>query len=188
MLYGTDDLSSGRKPRLLCSHRRSPLCGRLSAAACAPYSAGGIDLGCGGNVKRVRLRPQYVAAQRETSASPWRSGYGDTSSPRSFRARAGFYGQLAWSWLSDVPFFSFLYVNVDALKAWTVSSLPFADFIAPADCSSWKLCLRQSTVLGGTDVAVAPGSGRHHCLSFLMLTYPPSPSRLRDTSAFGPGF
>ncbi len=45
LLYGTDDLSSGREPRLLQSHRRSPLRGRLSAAACAPYSASGMDLG-----------------------------------------------------------------------------------------------------------------------------------------------
>jgi hypothetical protein len=40
-------------------------------------------------------------------------------------------------------------------------SHPLADFIAPADCSSWELRLRQSTALGGTDVAVAPGGGRH---------------------------
>jgi hypothetical protein len=35
-----------------------------------------------------------------------------------------------------------LYVNVKALKAWTVSSLSFG----PADCSSWELC--QTTVSG----------------------------------------
>jgi hypothetical protein len=153
----------------------------------ARHSAGGMDLGRGGDIVLVCLRPQYVAAQRETSASLWRSGYGDTSSPCSFRARAGSYGQLAWFWLSDIPFFSFLYVNVDAPKAWTASSLPFADFIAPADCSNWELRLRQHMVLGGTDVAVAPG-GRHHRLSFFMLTYLSSTSRLGDTGAFGPGF
>jgi hypothetical protein len=65
------------------SQRRSPLRGRLSTAACAPYSAGGLDLRRGGDVVHVRLRPRYVTAQRETSATPWRSGYGDTSSPRS---------------------------------------------------------------------------------------------------------
>ncbi len=89
LLYGTDDLSSGREPRLLHSHQKSLLRGRLSAAKYAPYSAGGMDLGCGGDVVLVGLRPQYVASQRETSASPWRSGYGDTSRPRSFRARFG---------------------------------------------------------------------------------------------------
>jgi hypothetical protein len=73
------------------------------------------------------------------------------------------------------------------LKAWIVSSLPFADFIAPADCSSWELRLRQPMVLGGTDVAVAPGGGRHHRLFSLTLTYLSSFSRLGDTSAFGPG-
>jgi hypothetical protein len=67
-------------------------------------TSGGMDLGRGGDVVPVRLRLRYVAAQRGTSASPWRSGYGDTSSPRSFRARAGFYGQLAWSWFLDIPF------------------------------------------------------------------------------------
>ncbi len=73
------------------------------------------------------------------------------------------YDQLAWFWLSDVPFFSVLYVNVDDPKAWIVSSLPFADFIAPADCSSWEVRLHQPMVLGRTDVAVAPG-GHHHRL------------------------
>jgi hypothetical protein len=88
LLYGTDDLSSGRKPRLLRSYRRSPLCRRLSAATCAPYSACGMDLGRGGDVV-LRLRPRYIAAQRGTSAWSRRSGYGDTSRPRSLRARAG---------------------------------------------------------------------------------------------------
>jgi hypothetical protein len=50
LLYGTDDLSSGRESRLLRSHRRSPLRGRLSAAACALYSTGGMDLGPGGDI------------------------------------------------------------------------------------------------------------------------------------------
>jgi hypothetical protein len=123
LLYRTDDLS-GREPRLLRSHWRSPLCRCLSAAACAPYSAGGLDLRRGGDVVRVRLCPRYVTAQRETSATPWRSGYGDTSSPRSFKARAGSYGQLAWSWLSNVPFFSFCTSTWMPLKAWIVLSLP----------------------------------------------------------------
>ncbi len=43
-----------------------------------------------------------------------------------------------------------------------VLSLLLADSIFPADCSSWEL--RQSTALGGTDVAVAPGGGRHIAL------------------------
>ncbi len=60
------------------------------------------------------------------------------------------------------PFSFFLYVNVGAFKkSLNILSLPLADFIAPADCSSWELRLRQSTALGGTDVAVAPGGGRH---------------------------
>ncbi len=74
------------------------------------------------------------------------------------------------------------------LKAWIVLSLPFVDFIALADCSSWELCLRQPTVLGGTDGAVAPGGGRHHRLFSFMLTYLPSSSRLGDTGALGPSF
>ncbi len=120
LLCGTDDLSSGREPRLLCSHRRPPLCGCLSAAACAPYSAGGMDLGDGGNVVRVRLCPRYVTAQRETSASSWRSGYGDTSSPRSLRARAGFYGQLAWFWRRS------LFTSSRKLRVvFTAARLPF---------------------------------------------------------------
>jgi hypothetical protein len=130
--YGTDVLSSGREPCLLRSHRRSLLRGHLSAAACVPYSADGMDLGCGGDVVHERLRPRYIVAQRETSASPWRSGYGDTSSPRSFRARAGFYGQLAWSWLSDVPFFSFLYVNVDVFKSLVCLKPPPCRFHRPS--------------------------------------------------------
>jgi hypothetical protein len=79
----------------------------------ARLAPGGMDPGRGGDVVLLRLRLRYVAAQRGTSATPWRSGYGDTSSLRSFRARAGFYGQLAWLWLSDVPHFFFMYVNVD---------------------------------------------------------------------------
>jgi hypothetical protein len=78
-------------------------------------ASGGMDLGRGGDVVLLRLRLRYVAAQRGTSATPWRSGYGDTSSLRSFRAGAGSYGQLAWFWLSDVPHFLFMYVNVDVL-------------------------------------------------------------------------
>jgi hypothetical protein len=77
---------------------------------------------------------------------------------------AGSYGQLAWSWLSDVPFSSSCTSTWMPLKVWTVSSLPLADFIAPADCSSWELRLRQLTALGGTDNAVAPGGRRHHRL------------------------
>jgi hypothetical protein len=42
---------------------------------------GSMDLGRGGDVVLVRLRLRYVAAQRGTSATPWMSGYGDTSSP-----------------------------------------------------------------------------------------------------------
>ncbi len=82
-----------------------------------------MDLGPGGDVIPVLLRPRYVAAQRGTSATPWWSGYGDTSSPRSFRARAGFYGQLTWFWLSDVPFSILPYVNVDVFTAWFQGSL-----------------------------------------------------------------
>jgi hypothetical protein len=74
------------------------------------------------------------------------------------------------------------------LKAWIILSLPFADFIAPADCSSWELHLCQPAVLGGTDVAVAPDGGRHHRLFSLTLTYLSSSFRLGDTGAFGPGF
>jgi hypothetical protein len=124
---------------------------------------GGMDLGRGGDVVPVRLRPRYVTAQRETLALPWRSGYSDTSSPRSFRARAGFYGQLAWFWLSDVPFFLLPVRQCERLQS-LVLSLPLADFIASADCSSWELRLRQPTVLGGTDVSVAPGGECHYRL------------------------
>ena len=144
-------------------------------------ASGGMDLGRGGDVVFLRLRLRYVAAQRGTSATPWRSDYGDTSSLRSFRAGAGSYGQLAWFWLSDVPHLFFMYVNVDV-----ISSLLLADFIVPADCSSWELRLRQSTALGGTDVAVAPGGGRHIALfshvDLPFFTY------LWDTGASGPGF
>jgi hypothetical protein len=80
----------------------------------ARSASGSMDLGRGGDVV-LRLRLRYIAAQRGTSATPWRSGYGDTSSLRSLRAWAGSYGQLAWFWLSDVPHFFFMYVNVDVL-------------------------------------------------------------------------
>jgi hypothetical protein len=76
---------------------------------------GGMDLGRGGDVVLLRHRLRYVAAQRGTSATPWRSSYGDTSSLRSLRARAGSYSQLAWFWLSDVPHLFFMYVNVDII-------------------------------------------------------------------------
>ncbi len=76
---------------------------------------GGMDLGRGGDVVLLRLRLRYVTAQRGTSATPWRSSYGDTSSLRSLRARAESNGQLAWFWLSDVPHFFFMYVNVDVI-------------------------------------------------------------------------
>jgi hypothetical protein len=45
-----------------------------------------------------------------------------------------------------------------------LQSLPLADFIVPADCSSWELRLRQPRALGGTDVAVVPGGGHHNRL------------------------
>ena len=72
------------------------------------------------------------------------------------------------------------------LKSLNILSLPLADFIAPADCSSWELRLRQSTALGGTDVAVAPGGGRH--IAFFSHVDLPFHSYLRDTGASGPGF
>jgi hypothetical protein len=55
LLDGTGDLSPRREPRLLRSHWSPPLSGSLSAAACAPYSAGSIDLRRGGDVIHVRL-------------------------------------------------------------------------------------------------------------------------------------
>ncbi len=77
------------------------------------------------------------------------------------KAGAGSYGQLAWSSLLDVPFPLSCTSTWEPLKSLNILSLPLVDFIAPADCSSWELRLRQSTALGGTDVAVAPGGGRH---------------------------
>ena len=74
------------------------------------------------------------------------------------------------------------------LKSLNILSLPLADSIAPADCSSWelRLRLRQSTALGGTDVAVAPGGGRHIALfSHVDLSFY---TYLWDTGASGPGF
>jgi hypothetical protein len=72
------------------------------------------------------------------------------------------------------------------LKSLNILSLPLADSIAPADCSSWELRPRQSTALGGTDVAVAPGGGRHIALfSHVDL---PFYTYLWDTGASGPGF
>ena len=72
------------------------------------------------------------------------------------------------------------------LKSLNILSLPLADSIAPADCSSWELRLRQFMAMGGTDVAVAPGGGRHIALfSHVDL---PFHSYLRDTGASGPGF
>ncbi len=103
LLYGTDDLSSGREPRLL-RHTGGLCYADVFLPPPAPYSADGMDLGRGGDIVRVRLRPRYVAAQRGTSATPWRSGYGDMSSPQSSKLGLVSYGQLAWSWLSDVPF------------------------------------------------------------------------------------
>jgi hypothetical protein len=77
---------------------------------------------------------------------------------------------------------------VDA-KSLNILSLPLADFIAPADCSSWELRLRQFTALGGTDVAVAPGGGRHLAsFSHVDLPFHSTRSCLRDTGASGPGF
>jgi hypothetical protein len=70
-----DDLLSGREPRLL-RHTGGLRYADVFPLPPAPYSAGGMDLGRGGDFVRVSLRPRYVAAQRETSASPWRSGYG----------------------------------------------------------------------------------------------------------------
>jgi hypothetical protein len=100
------------------SHRGSPLRGRLSAAACAPYSAGGMDLRRGGDVVRVCLRLRYVAAQRGTSATPWRSGYGDTSSPRSSKLGLAPTANSPGPG-SQTSLFPVLYVTVVAFKkAW----------------------------------------------------------------------
>jgi hypothetical protein len=146
-----------------------------------------MDLRRGGDVVRIRLRLRYVAAQRGTSALPWRSGYSDTSSPRSSKlglvptANSPGPG-------SQTSLFPFLYVNVVAFKkSLNILSLPLADFIAPANCSSWELRLRQFMALGGTDVAVAPSGGRHIAF-FSHVDLPFHSLRLRDTGAFGPGF
>jgi hypothetical protein len=95
---------------LLHSHQRSPLCGRLSGGACPPYSASGMDLRHGTDVVRVVFALNYIAAQRETLATPWTSDYGDMSSPSSFRVGAGFYSQLAWFWPVRLLFFLFRYI------------------------------------------------------------------------------
>jgi hypothetical protein len=55
---------------------------------------------------------------------------------------------------------------------WMVGSLPFTDFIAPADCSSWELRLRLPPGLGRKDVAVAPGGHPHRrCGSLLACLF-----------------
>jgi len=58
-------------------------------------ASGGMDLGRGGDVVLLRLRLRYVAAQRGTSATPWMSGYGDTSSFGASKPETGSYGRLA---------------------------------------------------------------------------------------------
>ena len=74
------------------------------------------------------------------------------------------------------------------LKSLNILSLPLADFIAPADCSSWGLRLRQPTALGGTDVAVAPGGGRHIAFFFHVDPLYFSTRSFWDTGAYGPSF
>ncbi len=113
LLDGTGDLSSGREPHLIRSQRRSPLRGCLSAATCMPYSASNMDLKHGGSVICVRLCLQLC----RSSEGNWRSGYGDTLSPGSFRAGAGSYSRLPWFWSLRCPFFCFRYVNIDVLQA-----------------------------------------------------------------------
>jgi hypothetical protein len=85
LLDGRGSFSSGREPHVLHLHRKSQLCRHLSVAACTPYSIGGMDLRCGGDVIHVRLCPQLVAAQNGASTIPWRSGYIDMSIPYPFQ-------------------------------------------------------------------------------------------------------
>jgi hypothetical protein len=149
---------------------------------------GGMDPGRGGDVVLVRLRLRYVAAQRGTLASPWRSCYGDTSSPRSLRARAGFYSQLAWFWLSDVPFFMPLYVNVNASKAWTIKSLSLPISSPQLTAAAGNYAYVDLRLLGEIDVAVAPGGRQHHPFLFTLTYLFSSSNYLGNTGAFGPGF
>jgi hypothetical protein len=58
LLDGRGSFSSGREPHLLHLHQMSQLCRHLSAAASTPYSVGGMDQRCGGDVIHVRLCPQ----------------------------------------------------------------------------------------------------------------------------------
>jgi hypothetical protein len=192
LLYGTDDLSSGREPRLLWSHRRSPLCGRLSASASAPYSANGMDLGCGGDVYvyvfapdtsqlrgRHWLRPGGMATVIRQVLAPSRLGLAPTAnSPGSGSQTSLFFASAMSTWTS--------------FKPWMVGSLPFAKFITPADCSSWELRLRLHPDLGRTDVAMVPGGRPHRRRGFLsaLLVHVDSSSSfcLGDTGAIRPGF
>ena len=72
-------------------------------------------------------------------------------------------------------------------KSLNILSLPLADFIAPADCSSWELRLRQPTASGRNR---RRRGARRTSTSPLPLHVPPfsSPSYLGDTGASGPGF
>jgi hypothetical protein len=115
LLYGTDDLSSGREPRLL-RHTGGLRYADVFPPPPARPASGGMDLRRGGDVVRVRLRPRYVAAQRETSATPWRSGYGDTSSPRSLKLGLAPTANSPGPGSQTSLFLPFLYVNVDAFK------------------------------------------------------------------------
>ncbi len=70
------------------------------SAAALNVSVSGIDLGHGGDVVRVHLRPLlcYSTAElalRETSATPCGTVYGDKSSPGLFRSGTGPYSRLA---------------------------------------------------------------------------------------------
>jgi hypothetical protein len=161
-----DDLSSGREPSLLRSHWRSPLRRRLSAAACVPYSAGGMDLGRGGDVVvrsylyvftpdtsqlrgGHRHRPGGLATVTRQVLAPSELGLAPTAN------LPGPGCQTSRFFILLLPVRQRECLSIDRPKP------PFCRLIAPADYSSWEL--RHPTVLGGIDIAVAP-RGRHYRL------------------------
>jgi hypothetical protein len=137
--------------------------------------------------------PYYVTAQRETSATPWRSGYGDKSSPGSLGLGLVSTANSPGSCLSDIPFFAFSTSTWMSSKPRMVGGIFLLDLLPQLTAAAGnyayvylRIWVGQTSLWYPADIFIADMDMHFldpsiHVDLFLLLCF-------RDTGAIGSGF